>query len=268
MSASGALARRHRLPETPGVHVADDEHLEALGFALVRVAAGGAPARLHAPDRETLVVILENAGGTVTVDGERFTPPDRASVFDDPPSAIYAPPGAEIVVEGAVLAGAFTAPAAAADAPAAYLVGPDDVTTVQRGTGNFARAVRDILPADRPAVRLLVGETINPAGNWSSSPPHKHDVHDPPRQARLEEIYLFRVDPAQGFGLQLSYRTDPEPADHAFAVADLDVSTIPSGYHPVVAGPGYRLYYLWGLAGEGRTLHWSADPAHAWVEGA
>jgi 5-deoxy-glucuronate isomerase len=117
-------------------------------------------------------------------------------------------------------------------------------------------------------VRLLAGETLNPAGNWSSSPPHKHDVHDPPRQARLEEIYLFRVDPRQGFGLQLSYRTEPDAADRAFAVADLDAATIPAGYHPVVAGPGYRLYYLWCLAGEGRTLHWAPDPAHAWVEGA
>jgi 5-deoxy-glucuronate isomerase len=265
---SDALASHHRLAREPGVHVAVDEELSELGFALVR-ATPEAVARLHAVDHETLLVILENAGGAVTVGGERFTPPDRVSVFDDQPSAVYAPPGAEIVVEGPLLAGAFTAPVPAGDdAPAAYLIAPDDVATVQRGTGNFARAVRDILPADRPAVRLLVGETINPAGNWSSSPPHKHDVHDPPRQARLEEIYLFRVDPEQGFGLQLSYRTEPERAEHAFAVADLDVSTIPSGYHPVVAGPGYRLYYLWGLAGEGRALHWHPDPAHAWVEGA
>ena len=141
-------------------------------------------------------MILENAGGSVTVDGQRFSPPDRVSVFDDPPSAVYAPPGAEIVVEGALLAGAFTAEAS--DAPPAYLIEPGDVTTVSRGSGDFAREVRDILPADKPAVRLLAGETINPAGNWSSSPPHKHDVHDPPRQARLEEIYLFRVDPGAG----------------------------------------------------------------------
>jgi 5-deoxy-glucuronate isomerase len=260
------LARHHRLPRGPGVHAVDDDRLEHLDCALIR-AQPGRPAHLAGTDRERLLVVLENAGGTVTVAGETFTPPDRASVFDDPPSAIYAPPGAEIVVEGALLAGAFSAPAEAGDAPGAYLVGPGDVTTVHRGTGNFAREVRDILPAGRPAVRLLAGETINPPGNWSSSPPHRHDVHDPPAQARLEEIYLFRVDPPQGFGLQLSYRTEPDRAEHAFAVADLDAATIPSGYHPVVAGPGYRLYYLWCLAGEGRTLHWATDPAHAWVEG-
>jgi 5-deoxy-glucuronate isomerase len=260
-----SLAQRHSLPGGPGVHAAEDERMQHLAFSLVRTTTE-LPARLRAEDRETLLVILENAGGSVTVDGERFAPPDRVSVFDDPPSAVYAPPGAEIVVEGSVLAGAFTA--SASDAPPAYLITPEQVTTVSRGAGNFAREVRDILPADKPAVRLLAGETLNPAGNWSSSPPHKHDVHDPPRQARLEEIYLFRVDPAQGFGLQLSYENEPERAEHAFPVADLDAATIPSGYHPVVAGPGYRLYYLWCLAGEGRTLHWAPDPAHAWVEGA
>ena len=49
-------------------------------------------------------------------------------------------------------------------------------------------------------------------------------------------------------------------------VQDLDVVTIPAGYHPVVAAPGYRLYYLWGLAGEGRELLWFPDPEHSWVE--
>jgi 5-deoxy-D-glucuronate isomerase len=114
-----SLAQRHRLPGGPGVHAADDERMQHLAFSLVRTTAQ-TPARLRAEDRETLLVILENAGGSVTVDGQRFAPPDRVSVFDDPPSAVYAPPGAEIVVEGSVLAGAFTA--AASDAPAAYLI--------------------------------------------------------------------------------------------------------------------------------------------------
>ncbi len=65
--------------------------------------------------------------------------------------------------------------------------------------------------------------------------------------------------------MQLSYATDP-PADRAIVVRDLEAVTIPAGYHPVVAAPGYGLYYLWCLAGEGRELHWYPDPAHAWVD--
>jgi 5-deoxy-glucuronate isomerase len=55
---------------------------------------------------------------------------------------------------------------------------------------------------------------------------------------------------------------------HTFAVGDLDAVAIPAGYHPVVAAPGYDLYYLWCLAGEGRELRWTPDPAHAWVQDA
>ena len=136
---------------------------------------------------------------------------------------------------------------------------------MHRGRGNFERRVRDILPASRPAGRLLAGETLNPPGNWSSSPPHKHDCEVPGKEAQLEEIYLYRIDPRGGFGLQLSYTTDP-PAERVFMVRDLDVASIPAGYHPVVAGPGYSLYYLWGLAGRGRELLWHPDPAHEWVD--
>ena len=40
---------------------------------------------------------------------------------------------------------------------------------------------------------------------------------------------------------------------------------MPEGYHPVVAGPGYRLYYLWVLAGERRELLPKDDP-NAWLK--
>ena len=66
-------------------------------------------------------------------------------------------------------------------------------------------------PSIRPG-RLLLGETINPPGNWSSYPPHKHDTHEPPREVRLEEVYLFKVDPPGGFGVQLRYGPDGESA--------------------------------------------------------
>jgi 5-deoxy-glucuronate isomerase len=34
----------------------------------------------------------------------------------------------------------------------------------------------------------------------------------------------------------------------------------------VVAAPGYDLYYLWVLAGEGRQMVPRLDPRHAWVQ--
>ncbi len=44
------------------------------------------------------------------------------------------------------------------------------------------------------------------------------------------------------------------------------MASIPSGYHPVVAAPGYSLYYLWVMAGDGRQMAPYLDPAHAWVQ--
>jgi len=257
------LAGRHRLPEGPGAHALGAEAgLRELGFVLLRVAAGET-GRLALGDREGVLVKLEGGAGAVRVASETFGLPARASVFADPPSAVYAPPGSELEAEGPLLAGVFLA-AASGDAPA-YAVGPEEVAVVHRGRGNFARDVRDVLPVERPAQRLLVGETLSPPGNWSSSPPHKHDREAPPQERRLEEVYLYRVAPPQGFGLQLSYGAEGE---RAFPVRDLDVVAIPAGYHPVVAGPGYALYYLWGLAGSARELRWFPDPDHAWVEGA
>jgi 5-deoxy-glucuronate isomerase len=53
--------------------------------------------------------------------------------------------------------------------------------------------------------------------------------------------------------------------ERAQVVHDGDVVAIPSGYHPVVAAPGYALYYLWVMAGEGRELAPYLDPQHSWV---
>jgi hypothetical protein len=97
--------------------------------------------------------------------------------------------------------------------------------------------VRTILGPEHAAVRLLLGETINPPGNWSSYPPHRHDRHDPPREVNLEEVYLFKVDPPGGFGVQIRY--DLGGAEEAFLVRDDDIAVIRAGFHPVVAASGY-----------------------------
>ena len=39
-------------------------------------------------------------------------------------------------------------------------------------------------------------------------------------------------------------------------------------YHPVVAGPGYDIYYLNFLAGSARALFVAEDPNHVWIRSA
>ena len=116
--------------------------------------------------------------------------------------------------------------------------------------------------ADEPAESLLVTEVVTPAGHWSSYPPHKHDVDDPPRETYLEETYYHRVRGAGGFGFQRVY-TDDRSLDEALAVGDGDVVLVPRGYHPVAAGARHDLYYLNVMAGPVREWCITVDPAFA-----
>src|SRR4029077_16177261 len=79
-------------------------------------------------------------------------------------------------------------------------------------------------------------------------------------------IYYYRVDPPQGFGHQMMYTSDGESVTHA--VRDGDAVLLPYGYHPVSAPPGYRVYYLWAMAGAQRRLALYEDPAHRWIHDA
>ncbi|MGD1155352.1 MAG: 5-deoxy-glucuronate isomerase [Terriglobia bacterium] len=193
----------------------------------------------------------------------------RADVFSGPPVMSYLPPNSqvEIKAESPAEMGLFSAPSGS-PAPAALLEG-STVVAKQVGRANWQRTVYAALGENVPAERLLAGETLNPPGNWSSFPPHKHDHSNPPQEAVLEEIYFFRVKPAQGFGFIWTYTApdDPEGFSSVFVVEDGDTVLLPKGYHPVVAAPGYELHYTWVLAGEERLYGaWADDPRHAGVK--
>jgi 5-deoxy-glucuronate isomerase len=140
-------------------------------------------------------------------------------------------------------------------------VSGDDVRVNARGRDIYAREVHDIFVTDGHAQRLMVGETFNPPGHWSSFPPHKHDGRD--GEPVLEEVYYFRIAPPQGFGQQMLYTSDGECVAHV--VRDGDAVLLPYGYHPVSSPPGYRLYYLWAMAGAERRLALHEDPDHRWI---
>jgi 5-deoxy-glucuronate isomerase len=134
-------------------------------------------------------------------------------------------------------------------------IGPEDVVVQHRGQPGWQRAVHDIIDERVPAHTMLVGETFNEPGQWSSFPPHKHD--------NLEELYYHRFDKPDGFGFQGAYDATGEP--EATLLRHGTVVAIPGGYHPVCAAPGYRLYYLWVLVGQPRRLAMEEDPAHQWL---
>ena len=208
-------------------------------------------------DRETCVVVLSGRANLAAGGHEWAGVGERASVFDGPPAALYVPPGVAWSAEGADFA-VCTAPAARG--AETRLLPASEARHEDRGSGAEAREIFHILMEDQPAESLLVTEVRTPAGHWSSFPPHKHDVDDPPNETLLEETYYHRLRPQSGFGFQRVY-TEDRTLNEAVAVGDGDCVLVPRGYHPVSAGPRHDLYYLNVMAGPVRAWHIRADPA-------
>ena len=144
------------------------------------------------------------------------------------------------------------------------LVTPNDVATGLRGGENASRQIVEVIPSAFAADKLVVFEVYTPGGNWSSYPPHKHDVDQPPVEVDLDEIYYYRMRNGRGFALQNLYRSD-QSRESLVKVHDGDVVLVRDGYHPVVAGPGYDIYYLNFLAGTSRSMTVTEDPEHVWL---
>jgi 5-deoxy-glucuronate isomerase len=217
--------------------------------------------------RELLAVFL-GGRADVRVGDRHFTDVGgRPNVFGGKPHAVYLPAGAavEVRAQGPVEIALVSAPSDLRAEP--YLIAPERVAGGTWGAANFRRGYHQILTAasqpDLPARRLIVGETFTPSGNWSTYPPHKHEADDLPRQAFHEEIYYFKVAPADGFGIARYYNDQGE--EHNYTVRDHTALMVPHGYHTVASAPGYSTYYLWALAGEHRTQAVVEDPALAWV---
>jgi 5-deoxy-glucuronate isomerase len=223
---------------------------------------------VHATE-ETAIVILTGTVAVAAPDQDWAHLGERDSVFDAPATTVYLPAGVQVEIraesERAELA-ICRAPVKSGSAAVA-VIKPGDVEVVRRGQNLWQREVRNILTADvgPHATSLVLGETINEAGQWSGYPPHKHDADHADLENVFEEVYYYRTDPEDGFGVQLHYGADGYP-DHGYIVRNRDSFAIPRGYHPVVAQGGYRLYYLWFMAGpSGRRPLPFEDPRYRWV---
>lgn len=211
-------------------------------------------------DQEAILVLLD---GEVEFSCEgKSWQARRDNPFTQRASALYLPPRERATIKASAASEVIITTTRCNEQGEPTFVSPEDVTVNQRGKGGYAREVHDIFVNDSQAKRLLLGETFNPPGGWSSFPPHKHDGED--GEPYLEEVYYYRMNPSQGFGYQALYAKDGS-LDEAYTVRDGDAVVISRGYHPVAAAPGYGLYYLWVLAGEQRKLALHEDPDHVWV---
>jgi 5-deoxy-glucuronate isomerase len=202
----------------------------------------------------------------------------RANVFEGAAHALYLPRRTDFTVtaENDCTYAVTWVPTDQDHAP--WLIKPSDVPISIRGGDNVSRQINDLLPPNSPVHRLVLVEVYTPSGNWSSFPPHKHDVHIVGAdgaliEADLEEVYFYQFDKPEGFAYQRVYTDERSPLHQAGQPIDALVRAehncavlVPEGYHPVVAVPGYTCYYLNVLAGSAQSLANQDDPKYSWVK--
>jgi 5-deoxy-glucuronate isomerase len=202
----------------------------------------------------------------------------RANVFESAAHALYLPRYTEFTVVAEV-AGDFAVAWVPTDEDhEPWLITPEDVKIGIRGGDHACRQINDLLPPGSPVHRLVLVEVYTPSGNWSSYPPHKHDVHREDDagnviEADLEEVYFYKIDRPEGYAFQRVYTDEHSPLQQAGKPIDATLSPgnncavlVPEGYHPVASPPGYTTYYLNVLSGSAQSLANVDDPRYAWVK--
>jgi len=202
----------------------------------------------------------------------------RKNVFEGAAHALYLPRHSEFTItaeESGEYAVAWV-PTGQDNEP--WLIKPENVAISVRGGDNVSRQINDLLPSGSPVHRLMLVEVYTPSGNWSSYPPHKHDVHLKDDQgnlleADLEEVYFYKIDKSEGYAYQRVYTDETSPLHKAGCPIDALVRAenncavlVPEGYHPVASAPGYTTYYLNVLAGSAQMLANQDDPKYTWVK--
>jgi len=229
-------------------------------------------------DHELAIVPLSGSTRVESDRGQWSHIGERDSVFSGLPYALYLPRRTSLTVTAETACEIAVAQAPTDQDHEPRLVTPSDIEIEIRGGDNATRQINNIIPPGFPCHRLVVVEVYTPGGNWSSYPPHKHDVHKIDQtgkvlEADLEEVYFYKLDRPEGFAFQRIYTALESPLHRAGFPIDAvllarnnDAVLVPEGYHPVTSPPGYTTYYLNVLAGSAQSLANSEDPHYTWVK--
>jgi 5-deoxy-glucuronate isomerase len=173
-------------------------------FGFLKLGAGESYSA-ESGERELLAVLL-GGKASLEVGEKRFEKVGgRPNVFNGKPHSVYIPAQSKFTISAESAVKIWLSSAPSDLEVESYMIEPSKVANGVWGAANFKRYYHQILTlASQPdllARRLIVGETFTPSGNWSTYPPHKHQVDDLPREAYHEEMYFFKVSPNDGFGI-------------------------------------------------------------------
>lgn len=197
-------------------------------------------------------------GGNVSVAwGSEEKEARRYSLFDEMPVCLHVPAGERVAVTAHTKAEVLIQKTANPAVFESVYYPQDSIKNVFLGADNMQgcakRVLRDIFNYDNaPYSNMVLGEDIHLPGRWSSYPPHHHPQ---------PEVYYYRFDKPQGFGVSVV-------GGAATVIMDNQISAIPGGRcHPQVAAPGYAMYYVWMIRhlDDNPWTNRIDDPAHTWL---
>lgn len=219
---------------------------------------------------EYAIILLGGNYSVKTDKGNWETINGRKDVFSGIAHSLYLPRKTkfELTAESDILDIAYGWCETNEDHPASFKR-PEEADIEIRGGDNATRQINSLIQPGFDCHRLVSVEVYTPSGNWSSFPAHKHDSRKVDEnnnvvEACLEETYFYKIDKPQGFAIQQIYNED-RSLDEIAVAQNNDIVLVPEGYHPVVAGHGYNVYYLNFLTGSDQSLANSDDPNHKWI---
>jgi len=235
-----------------------------LSFEVIALKAGETLVR-ESGSNEVALTVLEGSA-RVDVSGETFQI-SRRGVFGEMATVLYAPPRKRLTLTALT---DFEGALGGAPAEGKYptrLFAPDEMKKEVRGGGAALRQVNHLLAHPMPAERLILYDAWVPGGMWAGYPPHCHDSYE--GSPYLEETYLYRIAPANGWAIHRNYRRDTD-FDESFVVHDGELVLVTQGFHPVATAPGSNVYFLNYLAGElldeARQILPFDDPDYVWLK--
>ncbi|WP_086428884.1 5-deoxy-glucuronate isomerase [Staphylococcus cornubiensis] len=243
----------------------DDLGLAYIGFEVIDISAG--TEYLFETHQLEVCVVVHTGKANIKVDNQNFENLGRRdSAFDKVPTdSVYASSERSVSITAIDHATIILCFSKCSVQRPTQLIKAEDNTVEDRGKYANQRHVHNILPDSHEASEnLLVVEVYTNQGNWSSYPPHKHDIDNLPHESLLEEVYYHEMNPKQGFVFQRVY-TDDRSIDETMTVENRDLVVVPKGYHPVGVPDGYDSYYLNVMAGPTKVWKFNNAKEHEWI---
>lgn len=193
-------------------------------------------------EKETAVLLF--AGAVCFQWGEENVEADRPDCFRHEAYCLLAPRRTEITLTARSHCELYIQQTVNDRDYAPVMYTPDTVQVQHAGAGGellgcMRREIKTFFDYDNaPFSNMVLGEVLNFSGKWSSYPPHHHPQ---------PEVYFYRFDYPQGFGVGFAN-------GEVYQTGHNGLSVITSGFHSQAAAPGYTMCYSWGIR------HLEGDP--------